>query len=312
MVGAALLLGAAFVVGSFIFRDRPTERSVDDAVEAFRASTTVVEPTSFAQPDPGVYEAVGAGGEAISTPPMEQTDSDTMPVTVAPTKDGCWTWRIDYNSAHWHEYDFCPEGDGLILEGQRNFQSWDLGVDTITNMSTTTCDPPAAILVAGAEPGDAEQHRCTGVNTAAPGDSLAEGPSTMIGVETLVIGGEEVEAVHQRRATTMTGAQRGTIDEDWWLEPTHRPAIAGGPRLRPAHRFGHRRDRLHRERLVAAHLAGAPLDEHDPGRRHLRRRGRRRRRCRHGRGDPSSASAAHGCWSWTDGAGAEPPPAAAG
>lgn len=219
-VGAALLLGAAFVVGSFIFRDRPTQRSVDDAVEAFRDSTSVAEPTSFAQPEPGVYEAVGAGGEEISTPPMQQADSDTMPVTVAPTQDGCWSWRIDYNSAHWHEYDFCPEGDGLILEGQRNSQSWDLGVDTITNLSTTTCDPPAAILVAGAEPGDAELHRCTGVNTAAPGDSLAEGPSTMIGVETLVIGNEEVDAVHQRRTTTMTGAQRGTIDEDWWLEPT--------------------------------------------------------------------------------------------
>jgi hypothetical protein len=220
VAGAVLLLGAAFVVGSFIFRDQPTERSVDDAVDAFRSSSTAVEPNSFAQPDAGVYEAVGTGGEAISAPPMEQIDSRTMPVTVTPSTDGCWTWRIDYNSAHWHEYDFCPEGTGLILEGQRNSQSWDLGVDTITNLSTTTCDPPAAILVAGAEPGDAVQHRCAGVNTAAPGDSLAAGPSTMVGRETLVIGGDEVDAVHQRRETTMTGAQRGTIDEDWWLDPT--------------------------------------------------------------------------------------------
>lgn len=218
-VGVVVVVGAGIVVGAFVFRDRPTERSVDDAVAAFRSSTTAAEATSFVVPEPGVYEAVGTGGERISTPPMEQADSETMPVTVVPTQGGCWTWRIDYNSAHWHEYDFCPQGDGLILEGQRNFQSWDLGVESVTNLSTTTCDPPAAILVAGAEPGDAEQHRCTGVNTAAEGDSVAEGPSTMIGTESLDIGGDEVEAVHQRRATTMTGAQRGTITEDWWLEP---------------------------------------------------------------------------------------------
>lgn len=218
-LGLALVVAAGVVVGAFVFRDRPTERSVDDAVAAFRSSTTAMQAASFVVPEPGVYEAIGHGGEQISTPPMEQADSGTMPVTVVPTQDGCWTWRIDYNSAHWHEYDFCPQGDGLTLEGQRNFQSWDLGVESITNLSTTTCDPPAAILVAGAEPGDEQQHRCTGVNTAAEGDSVAEGPSTMIGTETLEIAGQEVEAVHQRRVTTMTGAQRGTLTEDWWLEP---------------------------------------------------------------------------------------------
>lgn len=218
-LGLALVVAAGVVVGAFVFRDRPTERSVDDAVAAFRSSTTAMQAASFVVPEPGVYEAIGHGGEQISTPPMEQADSETMPVTVVPTQDGCWTWRIDYNSAHWHEYDFCPQGDGLTLEGQRNFQSWDLGVESITNLSTTTCDPPAAILVAGAEPGDEQQHRCTGVNTAAEGDSVAEGPSTMIGTETLEIAGQEVEAVHQRRVTTMTGAQRGTLTEDWWLEP---------------------------------------------------------------------------------------------
>lgn len=218
-VGLLALVGAGFVVGSFLLRDRPTERAVDDAVQAFRSSTSVDAATSFDMPEPGVYEAVGSGSEQISTPPMEQVDGDTMPVTVVHAGKGCWTWRIDYNSAHWHEYDFCPEGEGLILESQRNFQSWDLGVESITNESTTTCDPPAAILVAGAQPGDTEQHRCTGVNTAAAGESTTEGPSTMVGAETLVIGGERVRAVRQRRTTTMTGAQRGTIEEEWWLEP---------------------------------------------------------------------------------------------
>lgn len=221
--GAIVLLGVVVVavgvfVGAYLLRSTPDARSVDDAVEEFRKQTTVAPDASFSQPDPGVYEAVGSGEESISVPPATQVDGDTMPITVRLLPEGCWRWRIDYNSAHWHEYEFCPEGTGLIMASQRNSTSWDLGVQTLTNLSITECDPPAPILVAGSEPGDEVQHRCVSSNSATGGESPVVGPSTMVGEETLTIGGEEVATIHQRRTTTMSGAQSGDLLEDWWLE----------------------------------------------------------------------------------------------
>lgn len=215
---AVVLLGVAFVGISYLTRDTPQEASVDDALDAFRSETTPPSTGSFTQPAPGVYEAAGFGEESLSVPPLSQSDGATMPITVRLLEEGCWRWRLDYSSAHWHEYEFCPEGTGLILTSQRQSQTWDLGVDSITNLSDTTCDPPAAILVAGSEPGDSVEHTCTVVNTAAEGGSQTVGPSTMVGRETLTIGGVEVRTIHQRRSSTMSGTQTGRIDEEWWLE----------------------------------------------------------------------------------------------
>ena len=120
---AVVGVAAVFLVGSFTFRDHPKARSVDDAVEAFRTGTTVPRTTSFRQPAPGVYQAAGSGKESISKPPLEQADGATIPITVRLLEEGCWRWRIDYNTAHWHEYEFCPKGQGLIQTSQRNFQS---------------------------------------------------------------------------------------------------------------------------------------------------------------------------------------------
>ncbi len=60
-------------------------------------------------------------------------------------------------------------------------------------------------------------HHCTGDNTAAPGPSTTEGPATIVGTETLSIGGTDVQTIHQTRAQSMSGTQKGTVEEDWWF-----------------------------------------------------------------------------------------------
>jgi hypothetical protein len=218
-VGVVLLLLFGATVGRYLLRDRPGAKSVDEAVEQFRegSSTTDAGSAGFVRPAAGVYQATGEGTESISKPPNSQNDGAVMPISVKYLPDGCWTWHLDYNDAHWHEFDFCPEGTQLLLVAQRNYQSWDFGVMKVENVGTFTCDPPAPVVVDDPAPGATFVHHCSGDNTAAPGPSISEGPSTVVGAETLSIGGTDVQTIHQTRSQAMSGTQKGSVEEDWWF-----------------------------------------------------------------------------------------------
>ncbi|MEZ5144818.1 MAG: hypothetical protein R2726_20230 [Acidimicrobiales bacterium] len=215
----ALVVGAVGVVAvRYAERDRPEAVTSEEAVEEFRAtSSTAVAPTGFVVPAAGVYEAVGQGSARISFPPNAMTDGPTMPVAVTYLPDGCWRWRISYSTAAWHEYDFCPKGDELLLVAQRNFLSFDYGSFKVDNTAQYACDPPSPIVVESPVPGRSFDHQCVGENSAAPGRSVSAGPVTIIGTETLDIGGTSVPAIHQRRTQTMSGPQTGPVTEDWWF-----------------------------------------------------------------------------------------------
>jgi hypothetical protein len=214
LIGALVL---SFGGLRYAFRSHPGPRSVESALDRFRSSTSTAPRSGFGHPAPGVYAAEGQGGEHISFPPNSQSDGAVMPVTVRDLPDGCWRWRIDYNTAHWHEFDFCPRGTELLLVGDRNFQSWDFGAVHVTNVGTFTCDPPSPVVVDDPRPGDSFPNDCTGVNTAVSGTTRVAGPAVVVGTEKLTIGGRGVAAVHQRRRQTMSGGQHGNSDEDWWF-----------------------------------------------------------------------------------------------
>jgi hypothetical protein len=157
---AAAILGGGFTVGRYLFRSHPGAKSIDAAVDDLRSSTSVDPsgPASFARPAIGVYQAAGNGSEHISAPPNSQDDGAEMPITVRYLPDGCWNWHIDYNSAHWHEFDYCPKGNELLLVAQRNFQAWDFGAIKVDNLGPYTCDPPAPIVVKDPQPGQTFEH----------------------------------------------------------------------------------------------------------------------------------------------------------
>lgn len=218
-IGSILLVALLVLGGAYLFRSHPKAKSVDSAVRQYRRSGGGVAPTpGFAVPAAGVYRAAGHGGESISMPPNSQDDGAVMPITVTLLPGGCWRWRIDYNTAHWHELDFCPKGKELLLVAQRNFQAWDLGATTITNTGSYTCDPPSPIVVERPVPNQRFTHSCVGDNTAAPGRSVSAGPSTIVGSQTLRVDGTQVATIHQRRRQRMTGPQQGTLTEDWWFD----------------------------------------------------------------------------------------------
>jgi hypothetical protein len=223
VLAVAVVVVAASVgttYGRYLFRSRPGPRSVSSALGTFRATTTTADIASPDRPAPaaGVYQLKGQGSEHISFPPNSQTDGSIMPATVSSLANGCWRWHVDYNVAHWEEYDFCTEGQEITLVADRNGQNWDFGMVKVKNSAQLSCQPPLVVLTATPTAGQAAQQRCTGTNTAVAGEMTASGPVQVVGTEALLIGGAAVSAVHEHEQTLMSGTQTGTVAEDWWYD----------------------------------------------------------------------------------------------
>ncbi len=221
-LGVLLLVGAGAVVFLFVTRENPEARNVDEAVEDFRSSTTDAQEANAnpTGPRPGVYQLEGEGREAISIPPVEQTDGSPMPMTITATPDRCWTLRIDYNEAHWQDWDLCLDGTTVTEMGGHTFQRWDFGAATVENLSTFVCDPPVPFAVLDAEPGEEFDRSCTGTNDQVPGTTTSAGTVRVEAIEKIDVGGKEVEAMHLLRHNDLTGAQSGMEDLDLWLSST--------------------------------------------------------------------------------------------
>jgi len=218
VVVVALVALVLVAVVTYLLRSKPGALSLSSAGRAFRATTTTTPtPKGFALPPAGVYRATGSGFEHVAVPPDTIHDSTVMPVTVSYLPNGCWRWHIDYNTAHWHEYDFCPHKGQLLLVAQRNSLTVNLGLTSVTNLAKFTCNPPSPIAVEDPRVGAVYPHSCTGTNTAAAGVSRAFGPVTLIGVTSLDIGGKQVQAIALTRRQKITGGQSGTLDEEWWF-----------------------------------------------------------------------------------------------
>lgn len=217
LLGVLLALVAVAVV-SYLLRSKPGALSLRAAGRSFHATTTTMPtPKDFALPPAGVYRASGSGFEQLAVPPETIHDSAVMPVTVSYLPHGCWRWHIDYNTAHWHEYDFCPHDGQLLLTAQRNSTTVNLGLTSITNLAQFTCSPPSPIAVERPRTGEHFTFHCTGTNTAAAGVSTASGPVTLVGVTSVRVGGKEVPAIELTRHQKITGGQSGTLDETWWF-----------------------------------------------------------------------------------------------
>ena len=215
---AVLAVITGVLVLLFATRDQADPKPVSEALEEFAAtSTSFVAGTVARRPPAGVYVLEGEGREEISFPPTSQDDGATMPASVTHLADGCWSFKIDYNEAHWQDWSLCPSGDSLVETGGRTWQAWDFGASTVTNLSTFACDPPA-LFVPGSTAADRPTERsCTGTNEQVPGTTTSAGTVTSLGSEALDIEGRTVAAIHVRFDNTLTGAQTGDERNDLWL-----------------------------------------------------------------------------------------------
>ncbi len=219
-----IVVGAAgFEVIRYLLREHPGPKSLPSAVKAFQGDESTPagsRSATSALPAEGVYLLKGHGSEQISFPPNSQLDGAVMPATITYQADNCWRWHVDYNVAHWEEYDFCSRGGRLVLSGSRVSQSWDFGDIKINNLARFTCPPVSVVLPQDPKPGQTQRYSCTGTNSAVAGQSIAAMTIRIVGMFTLRIGGIAVPAVHELQRETLTGGQRGRLREDWWFVAT--------------------------------------------------------------------------------------------
>jgi len=216
-----LVVILAIATGSYLFRPQPGARSVSSAVRAFAATTTTLpDPKAFALPPAGVYQASGSGFERIALPSDTIHDSVVMPVSVSYLPSGCWRWRLDFNTAHWHEYDFCPADGRLLLQSQRNSLTLDFGFASVSNLAQFTCDPPSPIVVESPRAGEEFPFRCTGSNSDVAGTSTVTGLVKVVGLRVLRVGARSVQSIEMSRRQTIAGGQSGTLSETWWFATT--------------------------------------------------------------------------------------------
>ena len=214
VVAGLAAVGVGVMVVLFLTREDPGARPVEEAVEDFRSST---DDAADVGPTPGVYELEGEGSEAISFPATEQTDGSIMPMTITVSGESCWNIRIDYNEAHWQQWDLCADGRTVTESGGSTFQRWDFGSVAIENLSTFVCDPEMPFVVLDAEPGDVAERSCTGTNDQLSGTTTSSGTVEVLGVEAIEIGGESIEAMNVRHRNDLTGSQHGTDSLELWV-----------------------------------------------------------------------------------------------
>ncbi|MEJ5255398.1 MAG: hypothetical protein WHS89_08625 [Acidimicrobiales bacterium] len=217
-LGVAVLIGLLSLAALVVRGRPPAPRSVDEAIESYRARPAGIAPVGREVELPvfGVYTAVGDGRERLSFQATEQRMGPIMPVTVSPSDPGCFEVRVDYHANHWQTWNYCWRDGTLLDTGGRVFQRFDLVVAAPESLSTSTCDP-AVVLRPQMEPGDEWTQSCV-IQTPGMGSSSTSGPHRSLGDELLRVGGEDVLTRHVRDERTYSGAQSGTGRVDLWLD----------------------------------------------------------------------------------------------
>ena len=197
-------------------RDNSRPVAIDEAKARTTSSPAPEDDPVTRRPEPGVYRYEGSGTESLSVPPLSHDQGPVMPGTVEIGADGCWTFRIDYNSDHWQSWEHCPEGDDLVEARGQTWQRWMVGATAITNLTDFVCDAGAMLAPADPAPGQQWPARCVGTNEAVEGESVSEGTHRFVGEEGVRVGGTTVATHHFVRERKISGTQVGTERTELW------------------------------------------------------------------------------------------------
>jgi hypothetical protein len=215
-----VLVVAAVVVVVLWQRNTAHEVSIADARRRYERSAPSSQPMAPAvlRPAAGVYLYRGSGNEALTLPPKDHAQGPNMPATVTHRADGCWMLRIDYSSAHWQQWTFCPTDGGLVETGDQTFETWDFVFTTYDSATTLSCDPPSVLIRAGMKAGDTWNQRCRGTSSNTTGETVTAGPYTFVGDAVVNVAGTKVPAYHFRQVRRLSGVQQGEQTVELWLD----------------------------------------------------------------------------------------------
>jgi len=218
VIVSLLVAGGAFV---FLWQGNGAhEVSVREARRRYDRSASSNQPVTpeVLRPAAGVYVYRGSGNEALTLPPKDHAQGPQMPATVTSRAGNCWTFRIDYSSAHWQQWTYCSTDGGLVEVGDQTFETWDFVFTTYDSSTTLTCDPPAVLIRASMRAGDAWHQSCRGTTSGTTGETVTSGPFTFIGDAVVKVAGTRVPAYHFRQVRTLRGTQNGTQTVELWLD----------------------------------------------------------------------------------------------
>jgi len=217
------LLGIAVVVvvaGVVVWSSGGAEEaSIEDAIADFDVSAADPGDTGDGMPRPkqGVYVYAGTGHEELSLPGTGRAWGPRIPGTVTHAPDGCWTLRLEYNTAHSQSVDYCSREQLLEERTSETSHAFKLGVTTLHERIVFACDPPGETIRVDAEAGSSWQQSCVGTSVERGTVVTSSGTNVFVGLATVEVAGKHVAAYHYRTRRTLTGDQTGTELVDIWF-----------------------------------------------------------------------------------------------
>jgi hypothetical protein len=207
IVVAALTGATAAVVLYVRSQDSATPVAVADIVTAFQDNARAGATSSG--PQPGVYlydtngeEHVDALGGATHRYPATTT------ITIVPTACG-YRARWDALQERWDANEYCFGAEGDHIRSTASYHEFFGRGDA----RYFDCKAGSLGRPASKTPGTAWITACSN-DTAS-----SRGEGEVVGVERITVGGEEVDAVRFRVATTLDGSSRGQATHEIWVLP---------------------------------------------------------------------------------------------
>jgi hypothetical protein len=242
-MGMALVVVAG-AAGVWYASRGPRELTVDRAVENFRSQSvpkltaagkaqTEQKPATVAgtghtpiAPAPGAQKASTSasyplphkGVYVFATRGYEETDAlagqrhdypDESTLTIR--NDGCtWTNRWQPLDERWEASDFCEKADGTTIKRYTMYHEF------FQQGQTEDYDCDGYVMKPGVKGGESWTFNCRSDN------GTATSKVTVLGIETINVGGQNIRAVHYRYYITAKGANRGTMIQERWLSDNPR------------------------------------------------------------------------------------------
>jgi hypothetical protein len=166
-----------------------------------------------------VYDA--AGRESLSFLGTRQPQGPASPGTIVLRPNGCWQFRIDFNSFHRQTWIRCSTGRKLSESGGTTDQRFDFGVFAKSEHADITCDPTFVVADPAASPGTRSPIRCIGRSRTTKTTFEQTGVATFVGREDVIVGGVRVPGLHTREDMRLSGDQTGEVHVDIWFAPTN-------------------------------------------------------------------------------------------
>jgi len=207
VLGATVLVVvAAAVVWRVALRDTATPASIDDALARYREDAARGDTPI----PPGVYVYATSGSESVSAlggTTHTYPGRSTITVTAAPCGMALRWDVLETRSSIW---DVCGDGDGDVvqrLDGWMEAHEF-FGQDDRTTWRCSSSPWLVGPVVAGTT----FPHSCDG------GDTTQSGTVTVVGEESIDVGGVSVETLRLRLEAEEEGAARGSLVEERWVE----------------------------------------------------------------------------------------------